>query len=271
MTDRENKALYIAEECRKAGITLAGTAGILASIEAESLFSPTNVEDQYERRVGNDAAYTAKVDNGSYQNFTGDAAGYGLAQWTAGDRKAGLLRFARQRGTSIGDFKMQVDYLLQEMRNYQKAWNTVTSSNNPSECGYAVCRYYEIPANTENESLRRGARAEYWYAWLTHHAGEESTIQPETGSETENAGSAEAPSATTPEEWKPRTIDTRCSGWPEVWLLQALLKCRGYNTLSDGIFGESLRRKVLDFQQAEGLQPDGIVGPKTWRKLGIKM
>ena len=52
MTDTENKALYIAEQCRKAGMTLAGTAGVLANVEAESIFSPINLEDSKENRVG---------------------------------------------------------------------------------------------------------------------------------------------------------------------------------------------------------------------------
>lgn len=35
----------------------------------------------------------------------------------------------------------------------------------------------------------------------------------------------------------------------------------------DGIFGPGLKREVQAFQQARGLQPDGIVGPATWRRL----
>ena len=35
----------------------------------------------------------------------------------------------------------------------------------------------------------------------------------------------------------------------------------------DGIFGANTERAVKDFQTANGLSPDGIVGPKTWEKI----
>ena len=67
--------------------------------------------------------------------------------------------------------------------------------------------------------------------------------------------------------WPPRTIDKNCLGWPEVWLLQAILKCRGYNVLVDGMWGQSLSENVRVFQAQYHLDPDGIVGPKTWAVL----
>ena len=38
MTDINRKALYIAQECLKAGMTVAGAAGVLANVAAESAF-----------------------------------------------------------------------------------------------------------------------------------------------------------------------------------------------------------------------------------------
>ena len=62
MTETENKALYIDEQCRKAGMTLAGAAGVIANVEAESAFKSTNLQDCYERPIGmNDEQYTAVV------------------------------------------------------------------------------------------------------------------------------------------------------------------------------------------------------------------
>ena len=72
-----------------------------------------------------------------------------------------------------------------------------------------------------------------------------------------------------PETWPPRTIDSHCSGWPEVWMLQAILKCRGINVLVDGIWGSALTDKVKQFQQANGLDADGAVGPMSWNRLGL--
>ena len=46
--------------------------------------------------------------------------------------------------------------------------------------------------------------------------------------------------------------------------LQRLLNFRGASLAVDGAFGSKTRDRVVEFQQAIGLAPDGIVGSKTW-------
>lgn len=54
----------------------------------------------------------------------------------------------------------------------------------------------------------------------------------------------------------------------EVRELQLLLQNWGYNPGPiDGIFGAKTEQAVLQFQRDQGLTPDGIVGPITWRAL----
>ena len=53
----------------------------------------------------------------------------------------------------------------------------------------------------------------------------------------------------------------------KVRLLQFLLQNYGYNLARDGIFGQKTETAVINFQQANGLKADGIVGPLTWAKL----
>lgn len=54
---------------------------------------------------------------------------------------------------------------------------------------------------------------------------------------------------------------------PLVEMLQLALQRAEYNTEINGNFGEELENTVKEFQQANGLTADGIVGQNTWAKL----
>jgi hypothetical protein len=57
---------------------------------------------------------------------------------------------------------------------------------------------------------------------------------------------------------------------PEVKLLPEKLNAKGFNCgTPDGDFGPKTAAAVKAFQRANGLVADGIVGPKTWEKLGV--
>jgi putative chitinase len=49
--------------------------------------------------------------------------------------------------------------------------------------------------------------------------------------------------------------------------LQQLLTAKGASIAADGKFGPATDRAVRAFQEQHGLQPDGIVGPRTWASL----
>lgn len=72
-----------------------------------------------------------------------------------------------------------------------------------------------------------------------------------------------------PETWQVLIIQvSQGTNGPEVRAVQTLLKDKfGYTINVDGIFGPATAGKVKDFQTANGLVVDGIVGPKTWEKL----
>lgn len=52
-----------------------------------------------------------------------------------------------------------------------------------------------------------------------------------------------------------------------VYLLQFMLRQNGYNLTIDGIFGNGTLTALIDFQNKNGLTPDGIAGQNTWRTL----
>lgn len=57
----------------------------------------------------------------------------------------------------------------------------------------------------------------------------------------------------------------------EVKTLQAALNKAGrYGLLVDGVFGKKTEAAVTNFQRANSLSVDGIVGAKTWSKLGYE-
>lgn len=275
MTEIEQRALYIGRQCRKAGMTMAGAAGVLINVQYESAFSPINVEDRYHADTGkSDAYYTQVVDtNPSYDFATdhGKAYGYGICQWTLASRKIELRKICRQKGVSIGDLQTQVDFLLLELkRDFPKVWGVLTSSSNVYDCAWQICRWFENPANADAKAAYRGGQAQAWLNFLLQHIDDESSDPdpspapaPQPEPETDDDG---MPIEKT---WPPRTIDGNCSGWPEVKLLQAILRCRGYNVTVDGIWSETLAEKVRDFQSAAALTADGVVGPMSWEKLMV--
>jgi peptidoglycan hydrolase-like protein with peptidoglycan-binding domain len=57
---------------------------------------------------------------------------------------------------------------------------------------------------------------------------------------------------------------------PEVYAIQYLLRTKVPNPnplQTDGTFGPKTRASVINFQNQEGLTPDGIVGQQTWSAL----
>lgn len=156
---------------RAAGLTKAGTAGLMGNLKAESALIPTNLQNTYERKLGyTDATYTAAVDAGTYTNFAKDAAGYGLAQWTYHTRKAALLAFAKAQGKSIGDLGMQLDFLVKELReSFPAVWKTLTTTSSVQAASDAVLLRFERPADT-SERVRR-LRAGFGDAFLGQFAG----------------------------------------------------------------------------------------------------
>ena len=86
----------------------------------------------------------------------------------------------------------------------------------------------------------------------------------------ETVAGTEAAAASAAETWSPRyarlTFKTGCMGGG-VRELQTGLNRWGTRLTVDGRFGPITEEAVLRFQQEQGLEADGVVGPQTWRAL----
>lgn len=232
-------------KCLAIGMTPAGAAGCCANVAHESAYKANNVED---RSGISDETYTRNVDNGSYQNFPGDTFGYGFCQWTSRDRKTALLSYAKGKGVSIGDPDMQMQFLAREMRqSYPFVWNRLTSSDDPYDCGYVMCKFFEIPADTERQAQARGTLAQEIFRRCS---GTAPAVKP-------------TPKPTS-DYWPPRVICKGMNG-ADVTVWQALMVAHGYGvTAVNGVFGEGTDKATRRFQQDRGLAVDGIAGPQSW-------
>ena len=132
-----------------------GVAGLMGNIQAESGLRPNNLQNTFEKRLGmTDAQYTAAVDNGSYGNFVGDGAGFGLCQWTSSGRKAGLLNMKNARGCSIADLQLQLDWCYEELANaYKTVLEGLKKAVSIYEAASLVLTKFEKPAN-QSEAVK---------------------------------------------------------------------------------------------------------------------
>ena len=154
-----------------------GAAGLMGNLYAESGLSPTNLQDSYEGPLGyDDQSYTNAVDNGTYQNFVDDQAGYGLAQWTYSTRKQALLTLAKRRGTSIGSLDTQLEYLARELDG-GSILADLRNASSVREASDIVMIRFENPADqSERAKELRASYCEYYYNKMTLGIGAEGSL-----------------------------------------------------------------------------------------------
>lgn len=249
--------------CLGMGMTPAGAAGATANILAESAGRADNLEDTKNALFGiSDAEYIRQVDAGQRSFY--DSAGFGICQWTASPRKKKFLEFMKAHGWSIADEQGQYQYLAKELReDYPEVWRVLTTTSDPYEAGYIMCKKFEIPANTEITSRSRGAKAREIFVRCS---GTSPVVQPATSAATAESADPDLTPPTS-EYWPPRTIDRNMRG-DDVAVLQAILTARKYSILViNGLFDSSTEYAVRKYQKQHGLKVDGVVGPLTWASL----
>lgn len=156
-----------------------GVAGLMGNLYAESALRSNNLQQSYETKLGyNDTTYTTAVDNGSYDNFVKDAAGYGLAQWTYWSRKQAMLEFHQSKKKSIGDLQTQLEFLIKELSgSYKGVWSDLKNATSILDASNSVLLKFERPAN-QGESVQK-KRAEYGQKYYDKYADLPVATEPE--------------------------------------------------------------------------------------------
>lgn len=171
MTEADMFAYFKAQ-----GMTDCGVAGLMGNLYAESGLRACNLQNSFEKKLGmDDETYTAAIDSGAYGNFIKDSAGYGLAQWTFWSRKEALLAFAREKGVSIGDLRMQCEFLMKELtENYKPVLSVLKNAASVREASDAVLLGYERPADQSRTVQEK--RAAYGETYLERYAGKAADV-----------------------------------------------------------------------------------------------
>lgn len=130
------------------GLTNAGAAGLMASLQAESGMRSVVYQDSYKPSIGlTDQQYVDQVNSGAYReyNFVHDSVGFGLAQWTYFIRKQALYEMCHGQ---IGDLNCQLNYLIAELKTYFSGlYSVLRSSNGVTLCALTVLFQFEAPAD----------------------------------------------------------------------------------------------------------------------------
>lgn len=246
-----NNKQLIWNYCINAGMTEAGAAGMMGNIQAESAFMPNNVEN---RCPLSDEAYTILVDSNPDYDFAKDNYGYfgyGLCQWTYYTRKIALRAFARERGVSISDIRMQLDFMMQELTTqYPQVWSVLSATDDIRKASDIVMTDYENPAD-QSERAKTGR---YIKAVECFNLYSGTKAEPEV-------------------EYVYRDVKV-----PELYagmthravgVVQAILFTAGYFTGSIGrnFMDEYTVNAIKAYQADHNLDPDGIVGKLTWSSL----
>lgn len=156
---------YIWSFFKSKGLNDFAIAGLLGNLFAESNLLPINLQNTFEKKLGmTDAEYTAAVDQGIYNNFVKDSAGYGLAQWTYYSRKEALLEFAHAQKKSIGDLYMQLEFLWNELQAYKSLMKKLNNADSVRSASDAVLHDFEAPADqSESVEIKRESYSQDYY------------------------------------------------------------------------------------------------------------
>lgn len=244
---------------RRNGLTEAAALGFLGNWQCESNNEPFRLQGDFSPYKTASKAYVQGITSGSItrDQFAHDQKGFGLAQWTYFSRKYALYDFWKASGKALDNAEMQTDFAMKELReDYRALLDFLKSTNDVFTACSRICREYERPAvNNIDARFQAANRIKYEIDLNAWDGGDDPQPEPEP---------APQPEPIKPDKLELRTIDRNCNGFPEVYLVQALLLNRGYDVPINGIYPTEA---VTVFQRHHNLSADGCCGPMTWAAL----
>ena len=216
------------------GLCVAAICGVLANVQEESGFK------------------TGAIGDGG--------TSYGICQWHA-TRYDSLKTWCAQNGKDYTTVDGQLWYMKHELETTHSAvLKKIQAVDNNAKgayvAGYVWCSIFEVPANTTQKSEQRGDLAETTY-WPKYNG---STPAAQTPAATGKTYKIELPELS---EGMTGTAVERA---------QTLLIARGYycggkkqsgREIPDGEYGPSTKSAVKQFQTANGIKADGVIGADT--------
>ena len=263
------------DKLRAKGFSEVAVASIMGNMQAESAFISNNVEDRYHTATWKtDEYYTSIVDNGMYsrEQFATDSYGYGLCQWTYKPRKINLYNYAKQRGVSIADEQMQIDFLMVELQSdFRGIYDLLLSNASLYTMTEQYMKVFENPFDQSQGAVNvRVSNAQKILNKYSGSPAPDPSPDPEP-TPTPDPEPIETCETTTP-VLKKGDKDFYKGGnkGVAVSMLQKGLEGYGYDLGTwgcDGHFGGDTEKAVKEFQKDSNLTVDGIVGEDTWQVL----
>ena len=152
----QESADFLWEELSKYSPNDMITAGVMGYFWHESFLRSDGIAGwpmfDISQGCNSSLAFTTKVDEGlhdgsSYEYFKHCVrdiyGGYGLGQWLSEHYLEHFYEFVREREGSIGDARLQCEFIFESMQRHEKLWNMLMEAKTPFDCGMAIAVWYD--------------------------------------------------------------------------------------------------------------------------------
>ena len=152
----EEAADFLWEELSKYSPNDYVTAGAMGYFWRESYFRSDAIAGwpyfDLIQKSNSSLDFTLKIDEGlkdgsSYDYFYHHVrdiyGGYGLGQWVSPNYLKHFYEFIREKEGSIGDAKLQCEFIFESMQRNEKLWDKLLEAKTASECGLYIGTLYD--------------------------------------------------------------------------------------------------------------------------------